>query len=201
MKLKINTGMSLLAALPFATFASSALAAGDGGAGLPQLDISTWPSQLFWLVVIFGVGYVIMARVVTPRIGSVLEDRRERLEVDLGKAKEASEEAAKMRADYEAGLEKARADAADFARGAAAEAAKKAEAAEAKVAKKLATKVATAETKLAEARAEAMDNLNGVAAEAAIEAVQQLAGIKATKAQADKAVKSAAKSLASQEAN
>ena len=28
-----------------------------GEAGLPQLKIGTWPSQLFWLVVIFAVGY------------------------------------------------------------------------------------------------------------------------------------------------
>lgn len=178
-----------------------AFAAGGGEAGLPQLDISTWPSQIFWLVVIFGVGYIVMARLVTPRIGSVLEDRRGRLDDDLGKAREASEEAARMRAEYEQGLEKARSEAADFAREAAAEAAKKAEAAEAKIAKKMATKAATAETKLAAARAEAMDNLNAVASEAAIQAVQQLTGIKATKAQADKTVKAVAKTMTTQEAS
>jgi F-type H+-transporting ATPase subunit b len=199
MKMKMKTGMSALVAGSASLLAQPALAAG-GEAGLPQLDIATWPSQLFWLVVTFGVGYIIMARVVTPRIGAVLEERRARLTDDLDKAKEASEEAAKMRADYEAGLEKARSDAADFARDAAAEATKSAEAAEAKVAKKLATKAASAETKLSAARAEAMENLNAVAAEAAIEAVAQLTGMKATKAQADKTVKAMAKAM-TQEAN
>ena len=78
------------------------------GAGLPQLDISTWPSQLFWLVVLFTAGYIIMAKVVTPRIGKVLEERRTKLDDDLGKARTASEDAARIRAEYEADLDAAR---------------------------------------------------------------------------------------------
>ena len=187
--------------LGLAVTGEQALAAGPSEAGLPQLDISTWPSQIFWLVVIFGVGYVMMAKVVTPKIGTVLEDRRTRLDGDLGKAREASAEAAKIRAEYEADLETARNDAAAFARQAAVEAAEKAAAVEGKADKKLASKVASAEKKLAEAKAEAMENLNTVAAEAALDAVKGLTGLKATKAQADKIVKATAKAMAPQEAN
>jgi len=174
-----------------------AMAAG-GEAGLPQLKIETWPSQLFWLVVVFGVGYIFMARVVTPRIGSVLEERRTRLDDDLTRAREASAEAAQTRADYEASLEEARAEAAEFARKAAAEAQSKADSAAAKAAKRMATKVGKAETKLAADRAEAESNITDVAAEAAIEAAAQIAGVKASKAQAAKAVKAAAKGMAGQ---
>jgi F-type H+-transporting ATPase subunit b len=72
---------------------------------------------------------------------------------------------------------------------------------EGKADKKLASKVATAEKKLATAKAEAMENLNTVAAEAALEAVKGLTGLKATKAQAEKVVKAAAKAMAPQEVN
>ena len=179
---------------------SSVAFAAGGEAGLPQLKVGTWPSQLFWLVVIFAVGYVFMARVVTPRIGSVLEERRTRLDEDLTRARDASAEAAQTRADYEASLEEARSEAVEFARGAAAKAQAKADSVEAKAAKKIATKISTVETKLAEARAEAEANLTTVAAEAAIEAAAQIAGVKATKTQANSAVKAAAKALATQEA-
>ena len=182
-----------------ATATSAAYAAG-GEAGLPQLKIGTWPSQLFWLVVIFALGYVFMARVVTPRIGSVLEERRSRLDEDLSRAREASAEAAQTRTDYEASLDEARNEAAEFARTAASEAQTKAEAAEAKAAKRMATKIGKAETALAEARAEAEGNLMAIAAEAAIDAATQIAGVKPTKAQADKAVKSLAKTMVAQEA-
>jgi F-type H+-transporting ATPase subunit b len=156
------------------------------GAGLPQLDISTWPSQLFWLVVLFSTGYIIMAKFVTPRIGTVLEERRAKLDDDLGKARVASENAARIRAEYEADLDAARNAAAEIAKQASAEATKQAEAGDAKIAKKLAEKVAKAEDKLAAARNDALLNLNNVAAEAALAAVAQLADIKTTTAQASK---------------
>jgi F-type H+-transporting ATPase subunit b len=177
------------------------MSAQAAGAGLPQLDISTWPSQLFWLVVLFTAGYILMAKFVTPRIGSVLEERRAKLDEDLGKARSASEDAARIRAEYEADLDAARSAAAETAKQAAAEATKQAEASDAKIAKKLAEKVAKAEAKLATARSEAMANLNNVAAEAALAAVAQLANIQTTAAQAGKTADKLATQMAKQEAN
>ena len=116
------------------------MSAKAAGAGLPQLDISTWPSQLFWLFVLFSAGYILMAKVVTPRIGTVLEERRAKLDDDLGKARTASEDAARIRAEYEVDLDAARSAAAETAKRAAAEAAKQAEEGDAKIAKKLGKK-------------------------------------------------------------
>jgi F-type H+-transporting ATPase subunit b len=191
---------AIAVALP-AFMSAKAFAAGASEPGLPQLDIATWPSQLFWLVVLFGAGYVVMAKMVTPRIGAVLEERRQTLDGDLEKARNASADAAKTRAEYESDLEKARSDAAEFAKQAAMEATKKAEAADAKVARRLADKVASAEAALAKAKTEALANLNDVAAEAAMDAVAALAGIKTTSAQAGKTAASIATKLAKQGAN
>jgi len=177
------------------------MSAKAAGAGLPQLDISTWPSQLFWLVVLFTAGYILMAKVVTPRIGTVLEERRAKIDDDLGKARAASEDAARTQSEYEADLDAARSAAAETAKQAAAEAAKQAEAGDAKIAKRLAEKVAKAEAKLAAARSDAMANLNNVAAEAALAAVAQLADIKTTSAQASKTADKLAAAMAKQEAN
>jgi F-type H+-transporting ATPase subunit b len=198
-----NTGNRLTAiavVLP-AFMSAKAFAASASEPGLPQLDIATWPSQLFWLVVLFGAGYLVMAKLVTPRIGAVLEERRQTVDGDLEKARAASADAAKIRADYESDLEKARIEAAEFAKQAAVEATKKAEAADAKIAKKLLDKVGAAEAKLAEAKKSAMANLNDVAAEAAMAAVTSLAGIKTSSAQASRTASSIATKLAKQETN
>jgi F-type H+-transporting ATPase subunit b len=196
----LKTAAAVATASLVAGIGSLAHAAGDSEPGLPQLKVDTWPSQLFWLTVVFGIGYIFMARVVTPRIGSVLEERRTRLDDDLARAREASAEAAQTRTEYEASLDEARSDAAEFARKAAADAQAKADAAEAKAGKRMATKIGKAETKLAADRAEAEGNIIAIAAEAAIDTAAQIAGVKATKAQAEKAVKAVAKDLAMQEA-
>ncbi len=195
-----NRLTAIAVALP-ALILAKVFAASASEPGLPQLDIATWPSQLFWLVVLFGAGYLVMAKIVTPRIGAVLEERRQTVDDDLEKARAASADAAKIRADYESDLEKARIEAAEFAKQAAMEATKKAEAADAKVAQKLSNKVAKAEAKLAEAQASAMANLNDVAAEAAMAAVASLAGIKVSGAQARKTASSIATKLAKRETN
>ena len=194
-----NRLTAIAVALP-APISAKAFAAGAGEPGLPQLDMATWPSQLFWLVVLFGAGYLVMAKIVTPRIGAVLEERRQTVNGDLEKARNASAEAAKIRADYESDLENARSGAAEYAKQAVAEAAKKADDADAKITQKLAKKVAKAEVKLAEAKSSAMGNLNDVAAEAAVSTVAALTGIKTTSAQAGKTAASVAAKLANQEA-
>jgi F-type H+-transporting ATPase subunit b len=181
-------------------WSTKAFAAGASEPGLPQLDITTWPSQLFWLVVLFGAGYLVMAKMVTPRIGAVLEERRDTLNGDLEKARIASADAAKIRADYENDLEKARNKAAQYAKQAAAETAKKANVAEAKITQKLADKVAKAEAKLSVAKSSALGNLNDVAVEAAVDAVAALTGIKISRSQARKAAALSATKLAKQEA-
>ena len=172
---------------------SIAFAAGDASGGLPQLDIATWPNQLFWLLITFVILFLLMNYVVTPRISVVLESRRDKIAGDLEKAKEADSDAKAMQVTYENALASARADASDKAQAATKAANDKVAAAEAEMAKKLAKKLATAEKKLATMRDEAMANLNDVATEVAQETVQQLIGVKATKAEVTKQVKAAAK--------
>jgi len=192
-------GMAVITASSMMT--DAAKAAGSSEPGLPQLDISTWPSQLFWLVVLFGVGYLVMAKIVTPRIGMVLEERRQTLDLDLAKARTASEDAAKIREKYESDLEKARNEASEFARNAAAEATKMAEEADAKTAKKLADKATKAEAKLVDAKNAALTNLTEVAAAAAVEAVATVAGIKTTASAAGKTAAAIGARTRKQEAN
>ena len=43
--------------------------------GLPQLDISTFPNQLFWLVVMGVILYVLMSKVALPRVQNIMHQR------------------------------------------------------------------------------------------------------------------------------
>ena len=55
---------------------------------MPQLDISVFPTQLFWLALIFVALYLILWKVALPRVTEVRESRQVRIESDLEKAHE-----------------------------------------------------------------------------------------------------------------
>ncbi|MGU9961534.1 MAG: F0F1 ATP synthase subunit B' [Candidatus Puniceispirillales bacterium WSBS_2018_MAG_OTU23] len=189
---------TFLAAVGMTIHTASAFAAGDSG-GLPQLDFTTWPTQIFWLVVSFSLAYLLMSRIVTPSIASVLEDRHARLEDDMIRARESAGEAEQMRLAFEKTLMDARQESSDMAREATAVAVAEADKKNTAAAARLATKTGKSTDKIMEARKAALKELDDIAATSAIDAVARLTGIKITKADARLAVKAAAKALPSME--
>jgi F-type H+-transporting ATPase subunit b len=164
------------------------LAEEQSGGGMPQLDPTHYSAQLFWLTVTFIVFYVIVARVVLPRIGSVLEDRQNRIDRDLARAAEFKAEADRVAAEYEAAMAEGRANAQAVLRKAAEESAAVAAEKHAALAERLARDIKEAEARIANARNEAVSNIHGVAAEIAQAAVERLIGVKVEPARAAKAV-------------
>jgi F-type H+-transporting ATPase subunit b len=66
---------------------SSIVHASDTKAGLPQLDLSTYPSLMFWAVISLIIGYFLMSFLVAPNIKSILNLRETNIQNDLVKAK------------------------------------------------------------------------------------------------------------------
>ena len=60
--------------------------ASEHGSGFPPFNAHTFASQLLWLVLIFLALYLLMSRIALPRIGSILEARRQRIQDDLAEA-------------------------------------------------------------------------------------------------------------------
>ncbi len=75
---------------------------------MPQLDVSTFSSQLFWLSVCFVILYGILLWVALPKITRTLEFREKTLEEKINKASFYREEAEALLAEYEAALANAR---------------------------------------------------------------------------------------------
>ena len=50
---------------------------------MPQLEISTFPSQIFWLVLSFVILYIVLSRIVVPRISSTIKQRENEIKNNL----------------------------------------------------------------------------------------------------------------------
>ena len=159
-----------------------ALAAGDSSGGLPQLDITTWPSQLFWLVVTFVIGYFLISLLVAPSISSVLENRSTKISDDLEAAKRAQDNAKDVYNSYEETLREARSQAAIATAKALEEAKAKTASRNTAINKKLAASAKKAETRLSKVREEALSSLEDLATETSQKIIAELTPIKVTKA-------------------
>jgi F-type H+-transporting ATPase subunit b len=78
---------------------------------MPQLEVSTFVPQLFWLAITFVILYLLMAGIGLPRVGAAIDARRRRVDDDLARAAQLKTEAETVLAAYQETLAKARADA------------------------------------------------------------------------------------------
>ncbi len=159
--------------------------------GMPQLDFSTFPSQIFWLAIAFVLLYLALDRYLIPRIGGAIEERKDRIADDLDMAARKKAEADAAMLAYDKNLADARAKASFIAaenRAALDEQlAKETAAQEAELDKS----AAKAEKQIAKARSEAMKHVEEIALDVAADMVATLGGIKADPKKLQKALETA----------
>jgi F-type H+-transporting ATPase subunit b len=68
---------------------------------MPQLDVSSFLPQFFWLVLSFGTLYFILSRYCIPKLSSILHERERSISKALATAEKNKSEAAKLKEDYE----------------------------------------------------------------------------------------------------
>lgn len=160
-----------------------------GKAPFPPFEPTYFPSQLLWLAITFGLFYVFLKKVVLPRIGGILEVRRDRIAHDLDTAARLKEEADAAIAAYEQELADARAKSNRIANEARDAAKAAADAERKEVETGLNARLVDAETRIASVRESAMKDVGAIAEETATAIVQTLVG-SSDKAAVASAVKS-----------
>ena len=160
---------------------------------MPQLDPFDWGPQLIWLLVTFGVLYLLMVYVALPRIGSVIEARAARIAKDLATADKLRRETEEAIAAYEQALAEAKQKAHAIVEAGRAKLKGESAKQRGKLESELAKRSAEAEARIGEAKTSAMREVNAVAVEVAADIVRQLIGLAPAKAEIEKAVQTARK--------
>ncbi|SEM97302.1 F-type H+-transporting ATPase subunit b [Loktanella fryxellensis] len=147
--------------------ATETVAGQEASGGIPQLDLSSFPNQIFWLLVALVAIYLVLSRIALPRISGVLAERAGTISNDLAAAEEMKLRATAAEVAYEKALADARTESNRIGEQARVAAQADLDAAIADADRTIAAQTAKAEASIAEIRASAADNVAIVAKDVA----------------------------------
>ena len=142
----------------------------------PPFDASTFPSQILWLAITFGLFYLFLKKVIMPRLGGILDVRENRIAQDIEQANKMKGEADAAVAAYEQELAEARANANVIGQKARDDGKAEAETARKSIEASLEAKLAEAEARVAKVKDTAMRDVGSIAEETAAAIVSALGG-------------------------
>ena len=143
-------------------------------AGMPQLEFSTFPNQIFWLIVAILAIYFILTKIALPRIAGVLAERKGTITNDIAAAEELKLRAVEAEQAYEKALAEARAESQKIAAETRAAIKEALDQATAKADAEISAKSAESAAHIAEIRDSALEAVHAVAKDAAAEIVASL---------------------------
>ena len=144
--------------------------------GMPQLDLTTFGNQIFWLLVTLVVIYFVLSRIALPRIAAVLAERQGTITNDLAAAEDLKAKAVEAEEVYNKALADARVEAQNIVTATKAEIKADLNDAIAKADAEISAKAAEGEKKIAEIRAGAMESVKEVAKDTTKEIVAAMGG-------------------------
>ncbi len=162
---------------------------GGHSAAFPPFDSSTFPSQILWLAITFGLFYIFLKKVIVPRLGAILDVRQTRIAQDIEQATKMKADADAAVAAYEQELAEARGNANKIGQQARDNAKVEADTKRKSIEASLEQKLADAEARVAKIKDAAMQDVGSIAEETASAIVSALGG-KSAKGDVSAAVKS-----------
>ena len=159
-------------------------------AGIPQLDFSAFPNQLFWFAVFILLIFLVVKRAAIPRIEGIFEQRRQSIEDDLREAEELNAEAEKLEAEIEQLLSDAKKEAGKISAKTRAEIVKSQNIAISDANTLIASKTSESEARIKSIQCEAEEKIIEIASELAGEIVESVLPGKGGRESIDSALKS-----------
>ena len=90
-------------------FLKEVFAAESGG--MPQLNPEFWISQIFWLTLTFGILYIVLSKIILPKISANLELRKSQIQENIETAEKKRESSEAKLKEYEEIIQKSKLEA------------------------------------------------------------------------------------------
>jgi F-type H+-transporting ATPase subunit b len=155
-------------------FFKEAFAAESGG--MPQLNPEFWISQIFWLTLTFGILYIVLSKLILPKISNNLESRKSQILENIEAAEKQREDSETKIKEYEEIITKSRIDAKTIFNQAREKALKDINAKREVLDKQIDEEINKAEVEIKSLREAAPEKINKIAIETSSELVHKLIG-------------------------
>ena len=155
-------------------FSMEAFAAESGG--MPQLNPEFWISQIFWLTLTFGILYLVLSKLILPKISDNLESRKSQILENIEAAEKQREDSEMKLKEYEEIISKSKLEAKTIFNQAREKALKDINAKKEVLDGQIDEEISKAEEEIKTLHNSASDKINKIAIETSSELIQKLIG-------------------------
>jgi F-type H+-transporting ATPase subunit b len=142
--------------------------------GMPQLDTEFWISQIFWLAITFSILFVLLSKVILPKISANLETRKSLILENISNAEKKREESESKIKEYNEIIEKCKNEAKSLLNQAKEKMMKDINLKKKALEKDLFSEIQKAEMEIQEFKDKAPERINKIAIETSADLLQQL---------------------------
>ena len=144
--------------------------------GMPQLNPEFWVSQIFWLTLTFGFLYLVLSKLILPKISANLESRKLQISDNIEAADKQREESEKKLKEYEEIVSQSKTEAKNIFNQAREKALKNINEKKEILDKQIEDEIKKAEDEIIKLKKDATVKINKIAIEMASELSQKLIG-------------------------
>ena len=144
--------------------------------GMPQLNPEFWVSQIFWLTLTFGILYVVLSKLILPKISNNLESRKSQILDNIEAAEKQREDSETKLEEYEKIISKSKLEAKNIFSQSREKVLKDISAKREVLDKQIDEEISKAELEISNLRESAPDKINMIAIETSSELIQKLIG-------------------------
>tara|TARA_B100001029_G_scaffold137035_1_gene116056 strand:+ start:117 stop:707 length:591 start_codon:yes stop_codon:yes gene_type:complete len=155
-------------------FIKEVFAAESGG--MPQLNPEFWVSQIFWLILTFGVLYIVLSKLILPKISANLELRKSQIQENIEAAEKQRQDSESKLKDYDDIVSKSKLEAKNIFKEAREKALKSINSKKETLEKQINDEIKKAEQEINLLKKSAPDKINKIAIETSSELVKRLIG-------------------------
>jgi len=163
--------------LVFLSFLTLKEAFASENVGMPQLNPEFWVSQIFWLTLSFGILYIVLSKLILPKISANLEIRKSQILENIEAAEKHRKESEKKIKEYDKIVQDSKIEAKNYFSQAREKILKDINLKKGNLDKELNEEIRKTEIEIEDLKNKAPEKINKIAIEVSTDLIQQLIGV------------------------